>query len=1386
MCYLQVLWGAGILWLLMPLPVYQQSQGVPVCSGTMNKLSISGTPEMHYTTLKNMYEGCEIVMSNLEITYLENNRDISFLRSIREVMGYVLIAINQVDYLPLENLRVIRGTSLFEDHYALTIMLNYQKDGTLGLRQLGMTHLTEILEGGVKIKNNAFLYYALTIDWKDIVKETANITLDSKKIGYGKCHPSCNNKCWGPDENECQTLTKKICAPQCNGRCFGTSPNECCHIECAGGCSGQQDTDCFACSHFNDSGACVPNCPWPRFYNKQTYQEEPNPNAKYQYGSICVSQCPPNFVVYDSSCVRACPNDMKEVEKNGMKQCVSCGGPCPKTCKGTGSSNRQTVDSSNIDSFRNCTKIQGNLHFLTTGIDGDPWHNISALNPEKLKVFETVREITGCLSIQSWPKQFNDFSVFRNLTTIRGRTLYQGFSLLIMKLPNVTSLGLRSLREISAGKVYISDNKQLCYHYTINWTTLMKSPAKQGTDIKNNRPYNDCTSKGQLCDPLCSSAGCWGPGPDQCLSCQNFSRGGTCVPECHFTEGDIREYATNLGECLPCHPECEHIDGQPSCKGQGPDACASCAHFKDGPHCVESCPQGIMAEKGPIFKFADAEHRCEPCHPNCTLGCKGPNLEDCSGIPEPIISNPVTAIVLGVIASLIVLTSVFVLCVLYQRGLAIRRKRAMRRYLESGEGIEPLDPSEKGTRVHTRLFKPTELRKIKLLGSGIFGTTVHKGVWIPEGDTVKIPVAIKTIQDRTGRQTFHEITDHMLFLGSLEHAYIVRVLGICPGDSLMLITQLSTHGSLLQHIKQKKDSLSSQRLLNWCVQIAKGMAYLEEQRLVHSNLAARNVLLKSDFIVQISDFGIADLLYPDDKKYFYNDIKKTPIKWMALESIHFRKYTHQSDVWSYGVTVWEMMSFGDEPYAGIRPQEVPELLEKGERLSQPSICTIDVYMVMVKCWMIDENVRPTFKEIASEFTRMARDPSRFLVIKRDSSIADPYSEESPQRMKALKDKEYEMDEQDNISLENMASGYLYQPSTHTLTRNHNSSQILFTSNSPAGYMTMTNVPGVETIRQVSLFSRSRNGSARTQSESSEGHGTVSEAEMNEDGSLVGSMRRTRRREDSAYHSQRISLTLPSEPEDSDDDDYNGYVMPGVSSSTERDCPLSFYGSQNSTLPRSKASRGRILKGKSEQKIPDDYEYMNKQSRLLGLVAGSASSELPQLQKEERVEYEYMDTSSAATDSADPLGATSVKDDHTTSEEEEDYKYMNKQPRLTKSLLHNQTKPQPGIAICENPTQELISASPSAENPIQEHQEYEEMDRIVVSESPEFFKSTSSLSVSPPMYQNFPKVDLTIEKGKNVNGFVKVRAGCEPGQDHSFDNPAYWHSRLFQKPDPLRT
>uniref|UniRef100_A0A8C1QI30 Receptor protein-tyrosine kinase n=1 Tax=Cyprinus carpio TaxID=7962 RepID=A0A8C1QI30_CYPCA len=956
-----------------------------LCSGTDNKLSTLSDLDQQYKTLRKFYENCEVVMGNLEITSIERNRNLSFLKSIREVTGYVLVALNQFDYLPLENLRIIRGTKLYEGRYALAIFLNYRRDGSFGLRQLGLKNLTEILNGGVYVDQNKFLCHADTVHWQDIIKNPRSELLVVPSNNSGRrCHRSCNGRCWGPQEDQCQSLTKTVCAEQCDGRCFGPYVSNCCHRECAGGCFGPKDTDCFACTNFNDSGACVTQCPQPFVYNPTTFQLEHNPNAKYTYGAFCVKKCPHNFVVDHSSCVKACPSNKMEVEENHIKMCIPCTDICPKMCDGIGTGKlqtAQTVDSSNIEMFVNCTKINGNLIFLITGIKGDMYHGIGALDPERLNVFWTVREITGYLNIQSWPENMTDLGVFSNLVTIGGRTLYSGISLLILKQRWISSLKFQSLKEISAGNVYMTNNSQLCFYNTVNWTSLFRTSTQRAL-IKNNRDPRECTQQRMVCDPLCSVAGCWGPGPDQCLSCKYFSRGKTCVKACHLYDGDVREFA-NGSVCVECDSQCEKAEDKTfTCHGPGPDHCVKCLHLKDGPNCVEKCPDGLQGANSFIFKYAETNNECHPCHPNCTQGCTGPQIQDCIGMLD---RTPLIAA--GVIGGMFVVVIVALGFAIFFRRKSIKKKRALRRFLET-ELVEPLTPS--GTapnQAQLRILKETELKRVKILGTGAFGT-VYKGIWVPEGETVKIPVAIKILNESTGPKANVEFMDEALIMASMEHPHLVRLLGVCLSPTIQLVTQLMPHGCLLDYVHEHQENIGSQLLLNWCVQIAKGMMYLEERRLVHRDLAARNVLVKSPNHIKITDFGLARLLDADEKEYSA-DGGKMPIKWMALECIHYRKFTHQSDVWSYGVTIWELMTFGGKPYDGIPTREIPDILEKGERLPQPPICTIDVYMVMVKCWMIDADSRPRFKELAAEFSRMARDPQRYLVIQGDDRMKLP-------------------------------------------------------------------------------------------------------------------------------------------------------------------------------------------------------------------------------------------------------------------------------------------------------------------------------------------------------------------------------------------------------------
>uniref|UniRef100_A0A673JRB4 Receptor protein-tyrosine kinase n=1 Tax=Sinocyclocheilus rhinocerous TaxID=307959 RepID=A0A673JRB4_9TELE len=981
------------IWVSYPfnaiLSTFLRLLSLSLCQGANNKLALLGTVDDHYQILVKMYSNCTVVLENLEITYMTEKHDLSFLRSIQEVGGYVLIGINSAPSIPLENLRIIRGHSLYEDKYALAVLLNSNNSIGQGVNQLPLTSLTEILKGGIKFASNNHLCNVETIQWIDILNMKKSSTLPPTGK---KCDPSCyNGSCWGPGPKNCQKMTKVICAEQCSGRCKGPKPIDCCNEHCAAGCTGPKPTDCLACKDFQDEGTCKDACPRLMLYDPNTHQLAPNPDGKYSFGATCIKICPHNYVVTDhGACVRTCSPGTYEVDEGGVRKCKKCDGLCPKVCNGLGMgplANVLSINASNIDSFENCTKISGGVAILTTTFNGDLHTKTPGLDPTKLNVFKTVKEITGYLVIQQWPEDMPSLSAFENLEVIRGRTKKGAFSFAVTQT-EITYFGLRSLREISDGDVVISQNKHLCYTSPDHWKHLFKS-KQQIVKMSFNADAATCANQNSTCDEMCTNDGCWGPGPTMCFTCKHYTRKKHCVASCNLLAGEPREYEVNQ-TCVECDPECLLMNETLTCTGPGPDKCTVCANYKDGPHCVPRCPQGIPGEKDIlIWKYTDRMRVCQPCHENCTQGCTGPDLKDCkdfkgSGLPM---------IAAGVVGSLLAFVILGLGVAVLLRRRHIKRKRTLRRLLQERELVEPLTPSgEAPNQALLRILKETEFKKIKVLGSGAFGT-VYKGLWVPEGESVKIPVAIKVLREATSPKANTEILDEAYVMASVEHPHVCRLLGICLTSTIQLITQLMPYGCLLDYVRENKDNIGSQHLLNWCVQIAKGMSYLEERHLVHRDLAARNVLVKTPQHVKITDFGLAKLLNADEKEY-HADGGKVPIKWMALESILHRTYTHQSDVWSYGVTVWELMTFGTKPYDGIPASEISEVLEKGERLSQPPICTIDVYMIMVKCWMIDAESRPRFRELIAEFTKMARDPSRYLVIQGDDRMHLPSPSDS--------------------------------------------------------------------------------------------------------------------------------------------------------------------------------------------------------------------------------------------------------------------------------------------------------------------------------------------------------------------------------------------------------
>uniref|UniRef100_A0A8C1W6R4 Receptor protein-tyrosine kinase n=1 Tax=Cyprinus carpio TaxID=7962 RepID=A0A8C1W6R4_CYPCA len=916
-----------------------------VCLGTDMKLALPSSLENHYEMLRLLYTGCQVVHGNLEITHLQGSPDLSFLQGIVEVQGYVLIAHVSVRSVPLENLRIIRGSQLYNSSYALAVHNNIHHSQT-GL---------EILLGGVYIWGNPQLCFPRNINWEDTVTKVENKPLHLQDIPKNcpLCSSACpsNSGCWGETNQDCQTLTSVQCSSGCL-RCKGPKPNDCCHVQCAAGCTGPKDTDCLACRHFNDSGTCKDNCPPPNIYDPNTFQSKPNKDKKFSFGATCVKQCPHNYLAMEVACTMVCPKANMEVitdDVDGQKtqKCEKCEGECPKVCYGLGMGNLQgvsVVDATNIAMFVGCEKIYG------------------------------TRTVVY---------------VFENLKIIRGRMLYKGvFSLGVQSLP-IESLGLRSLSSVSGGIVLIHNNSRLCYTSSLPWNALLHPTQGPNLISNNNQDQQTCVSEGRVCDPLCADAGCWGPGPSQCVSCLNYKRGTECVEQCNVLQGSVREFVDGLN-CVSCHPECKPVNDSASCTGTGPEHCTECLHFQDGDVCVDRCPSGVKEEQHTVWKYFNATGHCLPCETNCTVSCP---LDD-RGCPIQKKTGPGTTVAVTVGGVLLFIILLALLVFYLRRQKQHKRKETMRRILQEHELVEPLTPSGAvPNQAQMRILKETELKKLRVLGSGAFGT-VYKGIWAPDGENIKIPVAIKVLRENTSPKANKEILDEAYVMAGVASPYVCRLLGICLTSTVQLVTQLMPYGCLLDYVRENQDRIGSQYLLNWCVQIAKGMSYLEDVRLVHRDLAARNVLVKNPNHVKITDFGLARLLDIDEKEY-HADGGKVPIKWMALESILHRKFTHQSDVWSYGVTVWELMTFGMKPYDQIPAREIPDLLERGDRLPQPFNCTEDVYMIMVKCWMIDPDSRPRFKELVEEFSLMSRDPARYVVILNDDqkSLSSPVDSE---------------------------------------------------------------------------------------------------------------------------------------------------------------------------------------------------------------------------------------------------------------------------------------------------------------------------------------------------------------------------------------------------------
>ncbi|XP_036742784.2 tyrosine-protein kinase Fer isoform X1 [Manis pentadactyla] len=253
----------------------------------------------------------------------------------------------------------------------------------------------------------------------------------------------------------------------------------------------------------------------------------------------------------------------------------------------------------------------------------------------------------------------------------------------------------------------------------------------------------------------------------------------------------------------------------------------------------------------------------------------------------------------------------------------------------------------------------------ELLGKGNFGE-VYKGILKD-----KTAVAVKTCKEDLPQELKIKFLQEAKILKQYDHPNIVKLIGVCTQrQPIYIIMELIPGGDFLSFLRKKKDDIKLKQLVKFSLDAASGMSYLESKNCIHRDLAARNCLVGENNILKISDFGMSR--QEDGGVYSSSGLKQIPIKWTAPEALNYGRYSSESDVWSFGILLWETFSLGVCPYPGMTNQQAREQVERGYRMSAPQHCPEDIFKIMMKCWDYKPENRPKFSELQKELTVIKR------------------------------------------------------------------------------------------------------------------------------------------------------------------------------------------------------------------------------------------------------------------------------------------------------------------------------------------------------------------------------------------------------------------------------
>ncbi|CAI5643746.1 ephrin type-B receptor 4a [Oreochromis niloticus] len=274
----------------------------------------------------------------------------------------------------------------------------------------------------------------------------------------------------------------------------------------------------------------------------------------------------------------------------------------------------------------------------------------------------------------------------------------------------------------------------------------------------------------------------------------------------------------------------------------------------------------------------------------------------------------------------------------------------------------------------------------EVIGAGEFGEVCRGRLKIP--GKKENYVAIKTLKGGYTDKQRRDFLSEASIMGQFQHPNIIHLEGIitasCP---VMILTEYMENGALDSFLRLNDSQFTPIQLVGMLRGIASGMKYLAEMSYVHRDLAARNILINSNLVCKVSDFGLSRFLQENssDPTYTSSLGGKIPIRWTAPEAIAFRKFTSASDVWSYGIVMWEVMSFGERPYWDMSNQDVINAIEQDYRLPPPPDCPTHLHQLMLDCWQKDRSARPRFAELVSALDKLIRNPASLKIVAQEGA-----------------------------------------------------------------------------------------------------------------------------------------------------------------------------------------------------------------------------------------------------------------------------------------------------------------------------------------------------------------------------------------------------------------